>query len=86
MGLHDNVVGVPEIKCDCGAIVDSWQSKSGPRQHLSVHYSRVSDFYAFCQLCNKRVSFQKKSRLPDAYLSSPIEGVTMNDFQKNMGA
>lgn len=59
MGMYDNVIA-PNVLCQCGALVDGWQSKDGPCTLDDVHINDVDNFYSHCRSCGKWFHFIRK--------------------------
>jgi hypothetical protein len=81
MGMFDDVVGVPEIEC-CGVPLTNWQSKSGPCELEKIHWSRLTEFYAYCDTCHKCTRFSKNEFADGVDLTQPIIGASLGDYER----
>lgn len=61
MGMFDHITVEPQQHCrKCGAELHGWQSKDGPCQLDTLHFTMVNRFYAACDNCNEWHEYQRK--------------------------
>ena len=80
MGMFDWIVGVPEMKCDCGKTLSDWQSKDGNCRLAEIHFNWVGKFYTSCDKCNKWWEFSRNSKFEGVNYKIPKDNTTIYDF------
>ena len=63
MGMFDYIEH--SYTCDCGNVVDDFQSKDGPCQLLTLTPLQVNNFYSNCDKCHTRLNFSRYTALSD---------------------
>lgn len=53
MGVFDTVVFTAPCK-NCGELLDSWQTKSGPCMMATILPHECHDFYEYCPKCGTK--------------------------------
>lgn len=80
MGMFDWVVGVPEMKCECGETLSGWQTKDADCQLEKIHFTWIANFYTNCKKCNLWYEFSREGRFEDQDWTIPRPGITLDDF------